>query len=73
MFYYKTNKMKTIIIEGSDISNIKLIVELAQKLNFKAHILNSEEREDFALGNAMAQEETGEYINSDDLLIELSK
>jgi hypothetical protein len=66
-------EMKTIILEGSDLSNMKLIVELAQKLNFKAHILNLEEREDLALGNAMVQEETGEYITSDDLLKELSK
>lgn len=67
------NQMKTIILEGNDLTNMKLIVELAQKLNFKTHILNSEEREDFALGNAMVQEETGDYINSDDLLKELSK
>jgi hypothetical protein len=66
-------EMKTIILEGSDLSNMKLIVELAQKLNFKAHILNLEVREDLALGNAMVQEETGEYITSDDLLKELSK
>jgi len=65
--------MKTLIIEGSDISNLKLIIELAQKLNFKTHVLNSEEREDLALGNAMVQEETGEYITSDDLLKELLK
>lgn len=65
--------MKTIILEGNDLSNMKLIVELAQKLNFKAHILNVEEREDVALGNAMVQEETGEYITSDELLKELSK
>jgi hypothetical protein len=65
--------MKTLIIEGSDISNLKLIIELAQKLNFKTHILNSEEREDLALGTAMVQEETGEYITSDDLLKELLK
>lgn len=65
--------MKTIIIEGSDISNLKLIIELAQKLNFKTRVLNSEEREDLALGNAMVQEETGEYITSDDLLKELLK
>jgi hypothetical protein len=66
-------QMKTIILEGNDLSNMKLIVELAQKLNFKAHILNVEEREDVALGNAMVQEETGEYITSDELLKELSK
>ncbi len=66
-------EMKTIILEGSDLSNMMLIVELAQKLNFKAHILDLEEREDLALGNAMVQEETGGYIASDDLLKELSK
>jgi len=65
--------MKTIILEGSDISNMKLIVELAQKLNLKAQIINSEEREDLALGNAMVQEETSEYITAEDLLKELSK
>ncbi|HSH20469.1 MAG TPA: hypothetical protein VLA03_08445 [Draconibacterium sp.] len=65
--------MKTIILEGSDLSNMKLIVELTHKLNLKAQIINSEEREDLALGNAMVQEETGEYITAEDLLKELSK
>lgn len=65
--------MKTILLEGNDLTNMKLIVELARKLNVKTHILDSEAREDLALGNAMVQEETGEYINSDDLLKELSK
>jgi hypothetical protein len=65
--------MKSIILEGSDLSNMKLILELAQKLNIKARILNSEEREDFAIWNAMVQEETGEYLTHDELLKELSK
>lgn len=69
----KRIKMKTILLEGNDLSNMKLILELAQKLNFKAQILNSEDKEDLALGNAMVQEETGEYISVDDLLKELSK
>lgn len=34
-------------------------------------ISNHEEREDLALGNAMVQEETGEYITAEDLLKEL--
>lgn len=65
--------MKTILLEGNDLTNMKLIVELARKLNVKTLILDSEAREDLALGNAIVQEETGEYINSDDLLKELSK
>lgn len=65
--------MKTIILEGNDLSNMKLIVELAQKLKLKAHFINTEEKEDIALGNAMIHEETGEYITAGDLLKELSK
>lgn len=65
--------MKTVILEGSDISKVKLILELAHKLNLKARILNSDEREDLALGNAMVKDESGEYLTQEELLKELSK
>jgi hypothetical protein len=65
--------MKTIILEGNDISNLKLILELAHKLNLKAQIINSEEKEDLALGKAILEEETGEYLTKEDLFKELSK
>ena len=65
--------MKTILLEGDDVTVMKLIIELAQKLKLKVRILNAEEKEDFALANAMVKEETGEYLSQEELLKELAK
>ncbi len=55
--------MKAIILGSDNSADIRLLVELAKKLNIRAKILSSEEKEDNALANAMLHEESGEYLN----------
>jgi hypothetical protein len=59
--------MKAIVLESKNSSDIRLLVELAKKLNIRAKILSSEEKEDIALANAMLQEESGEYLTEEEL------
>lgn len=57
--------MKAIFIESDDSSNIKLLLDLAKKLNMKTRILSAEEKEDIALAKAILEEESGEYLTED--------
>lgn len=63
--------MKAIILESDNSSDIRLLIELAKKLNIRAKILSSEEKEDIALANAILQEESGEYLTEAELLNKL--
>lgn len=65
--------MKAIILESENSSDIRLLVELAKKLNIRAKILSSEEKEDIALANAMLQEESGEYLTEEELINKLAE
>jgi hypothetical protein len=65
--------MKAIILESDNSSNIRLLVELAKKLNIRAKILSSEEKEDIALANAILQEESGEYLTEEELINKLAE
>lgn len=65
--------MKAIILESENSSDIRLLVELAKKLNIRAKILSSEEKEDIALANAMLQEESGEYLTEGELINKLTE
>lgn len=59
--------MKAIFIESDDSSNIKLLLELAKKLNLKTLILSAEEKEDIAVAKAILEEESGEYMTEEDI------
>lgn len=65
--------MKAIFIESDDSSNIKLLLELAKKLNLRTHILSAEEKEDIALAKAILEEETGEYLTEQEILKKLNE
>jgi hypothetical protein len=65
--------MKAIILESKNSSDIRLLVELAKKLNIRAKILSSEEKEDVALANAILQEESGEYLTEEELINKLAE
>jgi hypothetical protein len=65
--------MKAIILESDNSSDIRLLVELAKKLNIRAKILSSEEKEDIALANAILQEESGEYLTEEELINKLAE
>lgn len=65
--------MKAIILESNNSSDIRLLVELAKKLNIRTKILSSEEKEDIALANAMLQEESGKYLTEEELVNKLAE
>lgn len=65
--------MKAIILESKNSSDIRLLVELAKKLNIRAKILSSEDKEDIALANAILQEESGEYLTEEELINKLEE
>jgi hypothetical protein len=69
----KRIEMKAIILEGNNSSDIRLLVELAKKLNIRAKILSSEDKEDIALANAILQEESGEYLTEEELINKLEE
>ncbi len=45
--------MDTILINVDDKSSVKLFMELAKKLHFKARVLSEEQKEDWALLSMM--------------------
>jgi len=45
--------MSTIVINVDDKSSIKLFIDLARKLHYKARVLTADEKEDFALCSIM--------------------
>jgi hypothetical protein len=47
--------MSTIVINVDDTSSVKLFLELARKLNFKARVLTEKQKEDFALLSMMEE------------------
>ena len=49
------NYMNTIVINVDDKSSVKLFLDLARKLNFKAHLLTDGQKEDMALLSMMEE------------------
>ena len=63
--------MKSIIINADTESSVKLLMDLARKMNFKARILNKEKMEDavlLALMNQRKQEASEPISKTYDLL-----
>ena len=59
---------ESFLIEVKDSSDIKLLLELAHKLNIKTQILSIQDKEDMALEKGIVEEERGENVRSDELL-----
>jgi len=55
--------MKTAILSGESESDIKLIIELANKLGIKTKVLTEEDTEDLAMVYAIEKGKTGEYVD----------
>ena len=56
--------MKTAILSGESESDIKLIIELANKLGIKTKVLTEEDTEDLAMVYAIEKGKTGEYVDT---------
>ena len=60
--------MKTAILSSESDSNIKLLIELANKLGIKTKILTDEDAEDLAMVYAIEKGKTGEYVDTQDFI-----
>lgn len=65
--------MSTFLIETDTESNIQALADYAQKLGIKFNILNTEEVEDFKLGQLMQAEKTNVLVEEDKVLYQLKK
>lgn len=55
--------METIVINTKDKSSAKFILDLITRLGEKGRILDTEQKEDFALGMLMKKEKTGKEVS----------
>lgn len=55
--------METIVINTKDKSSAKFILDLISRLGEKGRILDTEQKEDFALGMLMKKEKTGKKVS----------
>jgi len=65
--------MDVIVIEPSNESNLRLLVELAKKLGSKVSTLEKEEAEDIALLSLMKKERTGKNVSRSTIMNKLKK
>jgi len=60
--------MKTAILSSESDSDIKLLIELANKLGIKTKILTEEDAEDLAMVYAIEKGKTGEYVDTQNFI-----
>lgn len=65
--------MKTAILSSESDSDIKLLIELANKLGIKTKILTAEDAEDLAMVYAIEKGKTGEYVDTQNFVKSLRK
>ena len=65
--------MSTIVINVDDNSSVKLFLELARKLNFKARVLTEKQKEDFCVLSMMEERSKEPSLPVDSALKILNK
>ncbi|WOK07871.1 hypothetical protein RT717_04420 [Imperialibacter roseus] len=65
--------MKTAILSSDSDSDMKLLIELANKLGIKTKILSKEDAEDLAMVYLIEDAKTGEYVDTEDFINNLRK
>ena len=65
--------MQTAILKSNSDTDLKLLIELAQKIGIEAKILSENELEDFGIAMAVKEGRTGEYIDSNSYIKKLRK
>lgn len=60
--------MKTAILSSESDADIKLLIELANKLGIKTKVLTEEDAEDLAMVYAIEKGKTGEYVDTQDFI-----
>jgi hypothetical protein len=69
----KGKEMKTAILSGESEADLKLIMELAEKLGIKTRMLTEEAVEDLAMVYAMEKGKTGEYVDTSEFIKSLRR
>ncbi len=65
--------MSSAILTTKSNKDLKLLLELAKKLNIKAKILTKEDLEDFGMLRAIKEGRTKEYIDTEKFIKNLKK
>lgn len=60
--------MESAIISGKSKKDIRLLVTIAEKMGIKAKFLSKDDLEDFGIGKAIIEGQTGEFIDTDKFL-----
>ncbi len=63
--------MESAILQANSGNDLKLILQLAKKLGISAKKLSEDEAMDLGLSIAISEGKTGEYVDTDEFLIEL--
>ena len=73
MFNLKGSYMQTAILRSQSKSDLKLLLELAQKIGIKTKIFSDEEIEEMGLALAIKDGITGKYVDTEEFLEKLHK
>jgi hypothetical protein len=67
--------METLIVKSKDKATAQLLKKLLKEIKGveKVSVLNTTEKEDIALANAISKGKTGEYIDTEGFLASLKK
>ena len=65
--------MQTAILRSQSKSDLKLLLELAQKIGIKTKIFSDEEIEEIGLALAIKDGRTGKYVDTNEFLEKLHK
>lgn len=60
--------MESAILSAESKKDLKLLIELAEKIGIKARFLNKDSMEDLAIARAIDEGKTGEFIDTEDFL-----
>ncbi len=63
--------MKGVLLHTNSEKDLKLILELAQKIGISAKKLTEEDMEDIGLSKAISEGRTGKYVETEEYLKEL--
>ncbi len=68
---HKTGRMATLLIETSDIKELKLIKDLLKQMRIKSREIKLEEDEDLVLGQMMIKEKTDKLVSKKSIVEKL--
>ncbi|MDB4922772.1 hypothetical protein [Mucilaginibacter sp.] len=63
--------MESVIISGNSKKDIKLLADIAQKMGLSVKYFTEDDIEDFVMAKAIAEDKTGELIDTDEFLISI--